>query len=130
MDEDGCPDKKPEIVIEKTAPIVLEGVNFETGKAVLVPGAKLVLDKVYQTLVDYPEMKLEVRGYTDNVGKRASNVKLSQKRADAVKAYLAAKGIAETRIQAKGLGPDNPVAPNTTAEGRLKNRRIEFQRID
>jgi outer membrane protein OmpA-like peptidoglycan-associated protein/opacity protein-like surface antigen len=130
MDDDGCPDKKPEIVIEKQAPIVLEGVNFETGKDILVPGAKLVLDKVYQTLVDYPEMKLEVRGYTDDVGKRASNVKLSQRRADAVKSYLVSKGVAETRIQTKGLGPDNPVAPNTTTEGRLKNRRIEFQRID
>jgi len=129
-DEDGCPDKKPEIIIEKKAPIVLEGVNFETGKAVLLPEATLVLDKVQQTLADYPEMKLEVRGYTDNVGKRASNVKLSQKRADAVKAYLVSKGTAETRIQTKGLGPDNPVAPNTTAAGRLKNRRIEFQRID
>jgi len=84
---------------------------------------------VHQTLVDYPDMTLEVRGYTDNLGKRAANVKLSQRRADAVKAYLTGKGIATARIQSKGFGPDNPVAPNTTREGRLKNRRIEFIRL-
>jgi len=129
-DTDGCPDKKPEVVIEKNAPIILEGVNFETASATLTAGAKEVLDKVQRTLVEYPQMVLEVRGYTDNLGGKAANVKLSQRRADAVKAYLTGKGIAATRIQTKGFGPDNPVAPNTTPEGRLKNRRIEFIRLD
>jgi OmpA-OmpF porin, OOP family len=64
------------------------------------------------------------------VGNRLKNVGLSKKRAEAVKAYLVGKGIAANRIQTKGFGPDNPIAPNTTPEGRLKNRRIEFIRLD
>ena len=129
-DADGCTDKKPEVVIVKEAPIVLEGVTFQTGSSTLTAGAKTVLDKVVKTLVDYPQMVLEVGGHTDNVGSRASNVKLSQKRADAVKTYLVSKGIAATRIQAKGYGPDKPIVPNTDAAGRNRNRRIEFMRLD
>jgi outer membrane protein OmpA-like peptidoglycan-associated protein len=129
QDEDGCPDKKPEIIIEKEAPIILEGVTFETGSASLTPEAKAVLDKVIQTLVDYPEMVLEVNGYTDSSGSRSSNIRLSQQRADAVKAFFVSKGIDTDRIIAKGYGPDKPVAPNETPEGRAKNRRIEFNRI-
>jgi outer membrane protein OmpA-like peptidoglycan-associated protein/opacity protein-like surface antigen len=129
-DEDGCPDTKPEIVIQKDAPIVLEGVNFKTGSAQLVPGAKVVLDKVVQTLSDYPKMMVEVSGHTDNAGKRLTNMKLSQRRADAVKAYLVSRGITAGRIKTAGIGPDKPVAPNVTADGRAKNRRIEFIRID
>ena len=126
------PPKKPEpiIIFKKEAPIVLEGVTFKTGSAILAPEAKSVLDKVHQTLVDYPEMTLEVRGYTDNVGNRLKNVGLSKKRAEAVKVYLVGKGIAASRIQTMGFGPDNPIAPNTTPAGRLKNRRIEFIRLD
>ena len=129
-DEDGCPDKKPEVVIQKNAPIVLEGVTFKTASDKLTAGAKSELDKVVQTLGDYPQMMLEVRGYTDSQGGRLANVKLSQRRADAVKAYLAGRGIEAKRIQAKGFGPDNPVAPNNDAAGRAKNRRIEFIRVD
>jgi outer membrane protein OmpA-like peptidoglycan-associated protein/opacity protein-like surface antigen len=129
-DEDGCPDRKPEVVIQKDAPIVLEGVTFETASDKLTAGAKSELDKVVRTLGDYPQMMLEVRGYTDSQGGRLANVKLSQRRADAVKAFLAGRGVEAKRIQAKGFGPDNPVAPNTDAAGRAKNRRIEFIRAD
>jgi len=71
---------------------------------------------------------VEIRGYTDNTGKKASNVKLSQARADAVKTWLVGRGIAAERVTTKGYGPENPVAPNTTADGKQKNRRIEFFR--
>jgi len=128
-DEDGCPDKKPEIIIEKEAPIILEGVTFETGSTTLTSGAKDVLNKVIRTMVDYPEMILEVGGYTDNRGSRQLNLTLSQKRADAVKEYMIEEGISEDRIHATGHGPDNPVESNDTAEGRAKNRRIEFKRL-
>ncbi|MDM7925576.1 MAG: OmpA family protein [bacterium] len=129
-DDDGCPDKKPEVVIERAAPIVLEGVTFKTGSAVLTTGAKEVLDKVVRTLVEYPAMRLQVSGHTDNVGSKKANTALSLRRAESVKAYLASKGIAKERIETKGFGPDNPVAPNDTKEGRAQNRRIEFIRID
>jgi outer membrane protein OmpA-like peptidoglycan-associated protein len=129
-DNDGCPDKKPEVVIERAAPIVLEGVNFKTGSAVLTAGAKEVLDKVVRTLNEYPVMKLQVSGYTDNVGSKTANTRLSLRRAESVKTYLASKGVAKDRIETKGLGPDNPVVSNDTKEGRAQNRRIEFIRID
>jgi outer membrane protein OmpA-like peptidoglycan-associated protein len=129
-DDDGCPDKKPEVVIERAAPIVLEGVNFKTGSAVLTAGAKEVLDKVVRTLAEYPAMKLQVSGYTDNVGSKAANTRLSLRRAESVKTYMASQGVAKDRIETRGFGPDNPVASNDTQEGRAQNRRIEFIRID
>ena len=128
-DEDGAPDKKPEVVIELKAPIVLEGVTFLTGSATLSESAKGVLDKVVRTMVDYPDMVVEVRGHTDNVGKKASNLLLSQRRADSVKAYLVSKGIDAERLEAKGFGQDSPIASNDTPQGRNTNRRIEFIRL-
>ena len=120
---------KPEAIIKREAPVTLEGVTFATGSVVLVPKAKLTLDRVVQTLADYPEMTIEVRGYTDSVGRRILNMALSQRRADSVKQYLTGKGIDGKRIQTRGFGPDFPVASNDTAEGRAQNRRIEFIRL-
>lgn len=110
------------------AAIVLDGISFELGKAEITDQSEEVLTKVYNTLVAYPDMSVEIRGYTDNTGPRIFNVQLSEKRALAVKEYLVDKGIDESRIASKGYGPDNPIAPNDTLEGRRKNRRIEFVR--
>ncbi|MDP8268357.1 MAG: OmpA family protein [Candidatus Tenebribacter davisii] len=128
QDDDGCPDKKPEIIFEKKSPIVLEGVNFKVGSAELKNNAKLVLDKVVRTLKDYNEMHLEISGHTDSSGSRALNMKLSRRRAEAVRRYLINQGIKDHRLRAIGLGPDHPVTSNKTKEGRAKNRRIEFFR--
>lgn len=76
----------------------------------------------------YPEIEVEISGHTDNVGKKSSNIKLSQKRAESVKAWLVSKGVDPKRITAKGYGPDQPVAPNDTPDNKRKNRRIEFKR--
>ncbi len=128
-DSDGCPDKKPEVAVEKGKAIILKGVNFATSSARLTPESKAVLDKVVRTMQENPEIEVEIRGYTDNRGNYEYNVQLSQKRADAVKAYLVQNGIDAARIKTRGFGPENPVAPNDTREGRAKNRRIEFYRI-
>ena len=128
QDDDGCPDKKPEIVFEKKAPIVLDGVNFKVGSSELTDGAKPVLDKVVRTLKNYKDMYLEINGHTDSSGSRALNMKLSRKRAESVRRYLINQGIEEYRLRAIGLGPDHPVTSNNTKEGRSKNRRIEFFR--
>lgn len=128
-DADGCPDEKPEVAVEKGAAIVLEGVTFATGSARLTQNAKIILDKVVRTMTKNPDLVLEIRGYTDNTGSYNGNLRISQKRAESVMAYLVSKGITAERLSAQGFGPENPVAPNDTAEGRAQNRRIEFFRI-
>jgi outer membrane protein OmpA-like peptidoglycan-associated protein len=120
--------KKEELKVQVGQSIVLEGIVFASGKSVVTPESEVVLEQVYNKLAQNPEVTVEIRGYTDNTGKKASNVKLSQARADAVKTWLVGRGIATGRIATKGFGPDNPIAPNTTPEGRQKNRRIEFYR--
>jgi outer membrane protein OmpA-like peptidoglycan-associated protein len=129
-DEDGCPDTKPEIVVDKGESIVLEGIFFRSGSAELTPNSMTILDKVERTLKLIQNIVVEIRGYTDNTGNYEGNVRLSLKRAEAVKAYLVSYGIEANRIITRGFGPDNPIAPNATRDGRAKNRRIEFYRVE
>jgi outer membrane protein OmpA-like peptidoglycan-associated protein len=101
-------------------------VNFDFNKATLKPDARPVLDQVVALMKGDPALKLEVDGYTDNVGDHDYNVKLSRDRAAAVVAALAAAGVDQARLSAGGYGPDKPIADNATAEGRAKNRRVEL----
>jgi len=117
VDGDGCPIPKV---------IRLDGVTFEFNKTHLRPDAKTILTWVLGIMQKYPDMQVELAGYTDSIGSAAYNLKLSQKRAEAVKAYLVEKGIADSRIQAKGYGKENPVASNKTDDGREYNRRVEL----
>ena len=128
-DQDGCPDTKPEVQVEAGKAVVLAGINFDSGKATLTADSEASLNKVLRTLNDNPEIALEVRGYTDNQGRDAFNRTLSQKRAEAVRTWLIEHDVDASRLQAKGFGPDNPVADNATEEGRAQNRRIEFFRL-
>ncbi len=120
VDVKGC--KIPEVV-------VLHGVNFATGSARLLPESLSVLDEVAATLLKHPEMVVEIAGYTDNTGSRAFNERLSYRRAKSVRSYLITKGVAPGNLVAKGYGPANPVASNSTAEGRAENRRVELHII-
>jgi outer membrane protein OmpA-like peptidoglycan-associated protein len=124
-DEDGCPDERP-----IDSQFVLQGVQFESGRATLTPDSYQVLDEVVRSLMAYPEVRVEIQGYTDSVGKASANLALSQRRADSVKQYLVNAGIDPTRVTARGLGEENPVASNTTPSGRAQNRRIEFKRLN
>lgn len=129
MDEDGCPDTRPEIFFEAEKPLILEGVNFDTGSANLTAEARGILDKVVTALQDYPEVELEIQGHTDDRGSKEFNITLSENRAQSVRTYLISKGITAERLKAKGYGPDKPIADNNTAEGRAMNRRIEFFKL-
>lgn len=102
-------------------------VEFETGSAMLTESGKLVLNDMVDALKKANAKKVEIIGHTDNQGSQAYNLALSRSRADAVKTYLVAKGIATGLIATSGMGADQPVVPNTTDEGRKRNRRIEFR---
>jgi outer membrane protein OmpA-like peptidoglycan-associated protein len=90
QDEDGCPDEVPAALKKFTG--VVEGINFKTNSADITKASYPVLDKVVQVLTDYPDIRIEISGHTDNVGKADHNKELSQKRADAVKQYFVDKG--------------------------------------
>ena len=109
--------------------VVLEGISFETNKAEIKSESEKVLNKTFLALQNDPTLNIEIRGFTDNVGDASYNKKLSQDRADAVRIWLVQKGIDALRIKASGYGEDNPIADNSTPDGRNKNRRIEIIRI-
>ncbi|QBR00709.1 OmpA family protein [Paraburkholderia pallida] len=102
-------------------------IEFETGSATLAPEGRAILDQMAAVLVKMNTRTVEIIGHTDNSGNRASNIALSQARADAVKGYLVGKGISPQQLTTDGVGPDQPVASNDTADGRARNRRIEFR---
>ncbi len=116
-------------VVKIGVPIVLEGITFESGKYEITPESEEVLQKALKTMQTYPDIEVEISGYTDNVGSASRNLTLSQNRAAAVKNWLLSHGVQETRIIAKGYGSENPIVPNDSPDHRRKNRRIEFKRI-
>ncbi|MCQ2310137.1 MAG: OmpA family protein [Paludibacteraceae bacterium] len=120
----GCP------VIQKAVTTLLkkamQGIQFETGKAVIKSKSYSLLNQIAKTFIDNPTYVVEVQGHTDNTGKADANKTLSQKRADAVRDYLIKAGVPAERLTAVGYGQDKPIADNATAEGRALNRRVEF----
>ena len=102
-------------------------IAFEVGNATLTPAGTQVLDDLAPVLQKFSGRRFEIVGYTDDRGPREANVALSAARAEAVKVYLTGKGIPSANISTSGVGPDRPIAPNTSAEGRARNRRIEFR---
>ncbi|MBX9784514.1 MAG: OmpA family protein [Chitinophagaceae bacterium] len=113
--------------IEADASIVLKNIFFDTKKSELKPESLIELNKVVQLLKDNPTIKIEISGHTDNVGKPADNLLLSNNRAKAVISFLLSKGIAAARLSSKGFGETKPVASNTTEQGRAQNRRTELK---
>lgn len=102
-------------------------VEFESGSATLTPVGRAILDEMAAAIKQIGTPKVQVIGHTDSSGNRLANVGLSLARANTVRAYLIEKGIPADSLSAVGSGPDHPVMTNDTAEGRAKNRRIEFR---
>jgi OOP family OmpA-OmpF porin len=107
--------------------VVLKGVNFETASAKLKPQSDAILDGVVANIKKCNCGKVEIRGYTDSVGKPDYNQKLSERRALAVKDYLVAHGISADMLGTQGFGEENPIATNATPAGRAENRRVTVQ---
>lgn len=105
--------------------LTLGDVLFDTGKAELNPGAARKLDQLAQFLNEHPERRVQIDGFTDSVGTDSYNQELSQRRADAVKSALLARGIDSSRIGTQGYGKEFPVATNSDSGGRQLNRRVE-----
>jgi OOP family OmpA-OmpF porin len=115
--------------ISKAGRVAVYGINFETGKAAIKPESAAVLEEVRKLATAHPELRLRIEGHTDNVGQAAANHKLSEARAEAVKAWLVAKGVKPAQLASAGLGDGKPVADNATEQGRAVNRRVELVRM-
>jgi len=131
VDRTGCPivvsDKETQLL--ETGMIRLQNVNFDTGRATILPESEPVLDEVGNILARWPDLKIEVGGHTDSQGSAAKNVELSRARARAVKDYLLNKfpELDPDQFTTAGYGASRPISNNTSALGRSKNRRVEFK---
>jgi len=109
------------------AKIVLKNIFFDYAKATLRSESFAELDRLLKLLNDFPTMRIEISGHTDNQGSLTTNEKLSAARAKAVVDYLIAKGISASRLESAGYAFKQPIASNDTEEGRQQNRRVEFK---
>ncbi|MBV9962905.1 MAG: PD40 domain-containing protein [Parafilimonas sp.] len=112
--------------VELNATVRLKNIQFPSKSFQLEPVSKIELNKLVQLMNDNPTVKIQINGYTDNVGSDADNLKLSQDRAKAVVDYLISRGINDNRLTSKGFGETNAISDNSTEEGRALNRRTEF----
>ena len=106
--------------------IIVNGIRFDVNKATIKPESMGAINKIYKILNAHPELKFSVEGHTDGDGDEAANLKLSEARAKAVMDKLISMGIVADRLSYKGFGESKPLYPNTTAEGKANNRRVEF----
>ena len=110
--------------------IMPSNITFATDSAVFQTSFNRVLDSVAKVIKEYDQTLVQVVGYTDNTGTVAYNNQLSLKRAQAVATYLQNRGVSASRLSVMGMGPNNPIASNSTAAGREQNRRVEITLIN
>jgi OOP family OmpA-OmpF porin len=122
--------KKLYDALTESGRVATQGIYFDTGSDQIRPESTPTLKEIGQMLTAHSDLKITIEGHTDNVGNAAANQDLSQRRAEAVKAYLVAKhGIDSSRLNSAGLGDKKPAASNATAEGRQQNRRVELVKM-
>lgn len=118
---------KVNVKFEPARKYTLDNVHFDFGKATLRPESYPELEELVGYLKNKDAIRVEIAGHTDNVGKDADNVRLSQQRADAIRNYVIKKGIEPARVTAKGYGASQPIGDNETDQGRQLNRRTEVR---
>lgn len=126
------PEPEPErAVLRQGAIVILESVNFATASADIEEDSFDLLSDVAQILLEHQDIRLvRVEGHTDSVGRAQNNLRLSQARAESVRDYLISLGVEPERIEAIGYGQSQPIADNSTAEGRAENRRVVFNILE
>jgi len=133
-DVDKCPDSPTDKPVDADGctivSVVLKNVQFESNSSELTSGSSESLDKVVNAMNEYDQLRIEIQAHTDNSGEAAYNLSLSEKRANSVRDYLIAKGVAANRMAVKGFGETQPIADNSTRDGRATNRRVELKVID
>jgi len=115
------------VPVDKDGNWILVGVNYDFNSSKLTAESYPILFHAAQVLLQNTDVNVDIVGYTDNIGTKAQNKKISERRAQTVKNYLIAKGVSASRLNTMGMGEDNPIADNKTAAGRAANRRIEFK---
>jgi len=116
--------------LDSLGTISIYGINFDTAKDRLKPDAEKVLAEIVKLMLNYPKLKIEIQGHTDNVGSAQYNLGLSNKRANTVRDYLLLFGVENDRIVSNGYGLTKPITSNETEEGRALNRRVELVKIN
>jgi OOP family OmpA-OmpF porin len=124
---EGCPQKYTLVEVKKEKIEIRQQVKFATAKYRVLPASFPLLNQVVQALNEFPKIRVSIEGHTDNIGGETSNMRLSQRRAEAVRDYLVSKGISPDRLEAVGYGPTKPIVSNKTVRGKAKNRRTEFK---
>jgi OmpA-OmpF porin, OOP family len=124
VDDFGCPRAKA--LTEK----LILNIQYESGSFDPDTAAKTILNDLVVTMGAYPKLKIQINGYTDALGSNSGNLKISQKRADALRDYLLSKGIAVDRMTSQGFGEADPISDNGTEDGRQRNRRIEIVPVE
>lgn len=121
------PAPPPPIKVPTKGSVTLTGVTFAFDSANLTDSSRPVLDGVAGGLKQHPQLRVELQGYTDSKGSVAYNMRLSRRRAEAVRQYLIGDGVDPSQLTARGYGPEHPVASNRTADGRSQNRRVVLE---
>ena len=116
--------------LDRACKVAIYGVYFDFDKATLRADAEPALAAILKLVNDYPDLKIELAGHTDNAGAREHNIKLSEARMNAIRGWLVGKGVNAERLTAKGYADAQPVEPNDSAAGRARNRRVELRKID
>jgi outer membrane protein OmpA-like peptidoglycan-associated protein len=129
-DNHGCPRKLKLVVVRKDRIEVKQQVHFRPAKSLILPDSFELLRQVAQVIKDAPHIRVRIEGHTDNVGRLQTNMRVSQARAEAVKAFLVRQGVNPKQLTADGFGPTRPIGSNATRAGKAMNRRVEFRIVE